>query len=295
MSALTRQDLEQFAASHDAFVAIDSDGCVFDTMDVKQKQFMHPKAVELWGLEAVADRFHETADYVTLHSPWRGANRFPGLVKTFELLAERLNVDECKRLLPPLEAMRAYIESGLPTCEASLADEADRTGDPQLRRLLEWSRAIDADMREHMPEIPPFDGVCEGLEAIHGAADAMVVSQTAEHVLAADWSRHDLARYVQFICGPELGKKDELLRMAAHERYARDRILMMGDAPGDRRAADAIGALFYPILPGREPESWRRFTAEAFPRFLDGTYADDYQDGLIRAFEACLSDRPPWA
>ena len=41
------------------------------------------------------------------------------------------------------------------------------------------------------------------------------------------------------------------------------------------------GVLYYPINPGHEAASWARFTAEALPRFLAGTYAGDYQAALI--------------
>ena len=47
------------------------------------------------------------------------------------------------------------------------------------------------------------------------------------------------------------------------------RILMIGDAPGDLKAARANGALFYPINPGAEDLSWKRFHDEAFDRFVD--------------------------
>jgi superfamily I DNA/RNA helicase len=46
---------------------------------------------------------------------------------------------------------------------------------------------------------------------------------------------------------------------------------MIGDAPGDFKAAKSNHALFYPIVPGREEESWQRFYEEALERFFAGT------------------------
>jgi hypothetical protein len=69
---------------------------------------------------------------------------------------------------------------------------------------------------------------------------------------------------------------------------------MIGDAPGDCRAARETDARFYPVLPGDEDASWERFRTEAYPRFLDGAYAGDYERGLIAAFDAALPDLPPW-
>ena len=70
---------------------------------------------------------------------------------------------------------------------------------------------------------------------------------------------------------------------------------MVGDAPGDSKAAEKVGALFYPIMPGREVESWKRLRNEAIEKFLSQTYAGPYQQSLLSEFEACLPDRPPWS
>ena len=69
---------------------------------------------------------------------------------------------------------------------------------------------------------------------------------------------------------------------------------MIGDAPGDLKAAKDNGILFYPIIPGQEEESWDRFNREALERFFSGTYAGDYERELIEKFEAALPERPPW-
>ncbi|HIP87492.1 MAG TPA: HAD family hydrolase, partial [Anaerolineales bacterium] len=77
-------------------------------------------------------------------------------------------------------------------------------------------------------------------------------------------------------------------------KYPPDHVLMIGDAPGDLRAARANGALFYPINPGHEEESWQRFYEEAMHRFLAGRYAGEYEATLIAEFERLLPEVPPW-
>ena len=69
---------------------------------------------------------------------------------------------------------------------------------------------------------------------------------------------------------------------------------MIGDAPGDMKAAKANNALFYPIIPGREIQSWKRFGDEAFDRFINGRYAGEYEQKLIAEFDASLPETPPW-
>ena len=69
---------------------------------------------------------------------------------------------------------------------------------------------------------------------------------------------------------------------------------MVGDAPGDLKAARANDALFFPINPGAEEESWRTFHDEALPRFYKGNYAGPYMDDLVQKFQALLPETPPW-
>jgi hypothetical protein len=68
---------------------------------------------------------------------------------------------------------------------------------------------------------------------------------------------------------------------------------MIGDAPGDLAAAQHVGALFLAVLPGAEERSWER-CEEAIDRFLGGTYAGDYEAGLLREFGEILPESPPW-
>jgi len=73
---------------------------------------------------------------------------------------------------------------------------------------------------------------------------------------------------------------------------------MIGDAPGDMKAAKANDALFYPINPGNETESWKRFHDEAFDKFIDkfidGQYAGEYEQKVIAEFDEYLPENPPW-
>ena len=96
------------------------------------------------------------------------------------------------------------------------------------------------------------------------------------------------------IAGQEMGTKTEHLKFAAAGKYASDKILMIGDAPGDFSAAKKNGALFFPINPGREEQSWERLHSEALERFFSGTYAGAYEAQLVKEFDACLPERPLW-
>ncbi|MDZ4198159.1 MAG: HAD hydrolase-like protein, partial [Kiritimatiellia bacterium] len=294
MDRISKNDLIGIQPTRDSLVGVDSDGCVFDTMGVKQIRHFHPLILRFWNLEPAEKEFRETAEFVNLRSRWRGSNRFPALLKTFELFSTRADVRALNLPLPVLEPLQSYVESGLPLGNPSLAQEVERTGDAELRRLLDWSRAVDREIAENMKPVPPFRGVREALERMRGRSDVLVVSQTPEPALVHEWTLHGLRPLVRQIAGQELGTKAEHLRMASAGKYAADRVLMIGDAPGDLQAARETGAFFFPVFPGREEESWSELFSEGYDRFLEGRFGGDYQDRMIRAFEALLPDVPPW-
>ena len=71
--------------------------------------------------------------------------------------------------------------------------------------------------------------------------------------------------------------------------YEKNHVLMIGDAPGDLKAAQKNGVLYYPILVKHEKESWQRFVMEALPKFLEGTYEGAYVEEQIQEFKENLS------
>jgi hypothetical protein len=72
------------------------------------------------------------------------------------------------------------------------------------------------------------------------------------------------------------------------------KILMIGDAPGDLKAARDNNALFFPIDPGGEDASWQALCEEGLDRFFAGTFAGAYEKKLIEQFDRLLPERPPW-
>ncbi len=289
------QVLIDFKPQQSFFVGIDSDGCAFDAMELKQKECFIPSTIRIWGLQPIAKYARETAEWVNLYSKWRGANRWPALVKVFELLAERPEIEARGARVPDGNALKAFIASGYAPSEAGLkAYIAAGHPDETLWCGLEWTRAIDSAVAATMRDVPPFPFVRESLQKLHGQADLMVISTTASDALQREWGEHGLASYMAVMAGQDMGTKRQHLELAAKGKYPADHILMIGDALGDRDAAHAVNALFYPINPGAEEMSWHRFYTEACDRFLNGTYAGAYEAGLIAEFDNLLSDTPPW-
>lgn len=290
-----QSSLREFPKKHDFFIGIDSDGCAFDTMEVKHKECFIPNIIKFFGLAAVSKYAREAAEFVNLYSHWRGINRFPALTMAFDLLIERPEVKRRKFHVPEIKGVRAWIDRETKLGNPTLKAEVAKTGDADLKLAYEWSEAVNQTVEEIVKNVPPFPFVRESLDAMTGKADVMVVSATPGEALNREWEEHGLKKHVGLIAGQELGSKKEHLGLAAgSDRYERTKVLMIGDAPGDRKAAEANGVLFYPIDPGQEDESWQRFHDEALPRFFAGTYAGSYMNQQIARFEKLLPEKPPW-
>ena len=48
------QPLVDLKPKYDFFVGIDSDGCAFDTMEIKHKECFCPNIINYWGLQGVS-------------------------------------------------------------------------------------------------------------------------------------------------------------------------------------------------------------------------------------------------
>jgi phosphoglycolate phosphatase-like HAD superfamily hydrolase len=288
------QVLIDFQPKHEFFVGIDSDGCAFDAMEIKHKECFIPNTIKHWGLQPVSTLTRETAEFVNLYSTSRGVNRWIGLVKVFDLLRERPEVAQRGALVPAADKVRAFIASGFPLSNRGLRDYLAAHPDPELETALAWTTGVDAYIEDTVKHVPPFPDVRESLQKMQGKTDLMVVSATPVEALEREWGEHGLSEFMDVIAGQEMGTKAEHLQAAAKGKYADDHILLIGDAPGDRDAAQAKGVLYYPINPGHEAASWKRFREEAFDRFLAGTFAGAYQAQLIAEFEQLLPSTPPW-
>lgn len=294
MNPSSKEQLSAFKPRHAYFVGIDSDGCVFDTMEIKHKECFIPNIILHWKLQAISKYVRVAAEFVNLYSKWRGTNRFPALTKTFELLRDWPEPVRRGVLIPEVPTLEAWIKSGGPLANPTLEHEVQKTGDPVLKQTLEWSKVVNRSIAEMVEGVPPFPFFRECVEKLGARADVICVSQTPGEALVREWQEHDIAPYAAIIAGQEMGSKKDHLRLAAGGKYAKDHMLMIGDAPGDLEAARAVGARFFPVNPGGEDQSWERFHREALARFFNHTYAGDYEASLIAEFEKLLPEKPPW-
>lgn len=282
----------EITPKHKFLVGIDSDGCAFDTMELKHKECFIPQIINHYNLQAISKYAREAAEFVNLYSKSRGINRFPALIEALEWLQKRPEVAARGIKIEIPESLRHWVKTETKLGNPALEVKVKESGDKALTECLTWSKAVNAWIDDMVRHVPPFPYVRESLEKLHANADLIVCSATPNAALKKEWSEHGIDKYITEICGQEVGTKKEILVNA--KKYAADHTLMIGDAPGDLAAAKANNCLFYPINPGAEEASWERFYKESIAKFFDGTFAGEYQKQLIAEFDSYLPEKPSW-
>src|SRR5947208_1961484 len=120
------QSLRDFQPTKEFFVGIDSDGCVFDSMEIKHKECFTPMFIKHFGLQAVSKYAREVWEFVNLYSKTRGANRFPTLSRSLNLLRDRSQVQSRKGSVPETKALDDWIGRETKLGNATLAAEVKR-------------------------------------------------------------------------------------------------------------------------------------------------------------------------
>lgn len=287
--------LKNLPKQNDYFIGFDSDGCVFDTMELKHKECFCPAVVKHMGCQPVSKAAREVWDFVNLYSKTRGCNRFLAIQYFRDLLRERKDVQA--RGFQPLELkeLDAWIERESKLGNPALIAEVEKTGNKELKKLLDWSLEVNERVADMVFGVPPFPGVTDVLAQGQNKADMIVVSQTPLEALEREWEENGMVPAIGMIAGQEHGAKTEHIRFATEGKgYDSDKILMIGDAPGDHKAAAENNALFFPIVPGDEAASWERLATEGLDRFFEGSYAGEYQQERLNEFDAALPEKPHW-
>ena len=277
------------------FVGIDSDGCAFDSMEPKHKECFCPNFVKWFNLACVSKFAREAWDFVNLYSKDRGCNRWLALMKALALVRERDEVLARNVKIPSFSEIQKFVDSGKPLSNTGLDAYIGEVGKTaELEQARNWTHGVNQFVADIVKGVPPYPHVRESLDKVVPKADIVVVSATPNEALQREWKEHRIDQHVRVIAGQEMGTKSEHLKLAAAEKYPNEKILMIGDAPGDRKAARSVNALFFPINPGNEAESWKRFHDEAFDKFVSGQYAGAYEEQLNREFDGYLPELPPW-
>ncbi|MDD2478894.1 MAG: HAD hydrolase-like protein [Victivallaceae bacterium] len=279
---------------HDFFIGFDSDGCVFDTMEIKQKECFCPAFIKHYGLQAASKYAREVWEFVNLYSKSRGCNRFLALQRAIALCKARKEIIARGLDIADTTALDAWLKEENKLGNPTLITKVASCDNEELKKMLAWSLEVNERITDMVYGIPPFPGVKEIIETAKNRADMVVVSQTPLEALSREWKENKIDGYLELICGQEHGTKTEHLKYCAVGKYEANKILMIGDAPGDQKAAQSNGVLFFPIIPGHEEECWSNLNNEGLAHFFNGTYVGAYQDELIAEFDKALPKNPDW-
>lgn len=276
---MTQHLLKEFVRKKDFLICVDSDGCAMDTMDIKHKKCFGPCIIKEWKLEKWEKEILERWNEINLYSVSRGINRFKGLA----VILSEINENITK--IDGVDDLIRWVENTSETSNDSVRKEIERTNSECLKKALNWSLALNSEIdRLSDEQKKPFEGVKETLEKMHAFADVAVVSSANKSAVVEEWTKYGLINSVDIILTQEDGSKAYCISEMKKKGYGEGKVLMVGDAVGDHKAAEANGVYFYPILVRHETESWRKLCSETIRMFGKGQMDEEYRDNLIKLF-----------
>ena len=276
--------LEKFIKNKDFLICIDSDGCAIDTMDIKHIKCFGPCMITEWNLEKWRKTILDSWNEVNLYTLTRGINRFKGLaVALTEINDKYIKIEG-------LDEFLKWTEETLELSNESLEAELEKTNNICIKRALEWSKAVNKSIDLLSDnEKCPFEGVKEAIIAAKKIADIAIVSSANEKAVLDEWSHNGLLENVDIVLTQNIGSKAYCISKLIEKGYDRTKVLMVGDALGDLKAAESNEVLYYPIMVKKEKDSWERFTKEALEKFIGDLYIGEYQEKVINEFRLNLS------
>lgn len=276
--------LEKFNKKKEFLICIDSDGCAIDSMNIKHIQCFGPCMVKEWNLEKWEDIILKRWNEINLYTMTRGTNRFLALSMALS------EIDKTYHLIEGIKEFKKWAEQAAELSNQAVEERYKTTGIEIFNRALSWSKAVNQAITQ-LPEeaIKPFHGVKEGLQSAQQYADVAIVSSANAEAVQAEWKRYKLLEKTDICLTQNEGSKAYCIKKMLEKGYQKNHVLMIGDAPGDKKAAEANGVLYYPILVRQENKSWDIFITEALPKFLEETYEGSYQEQQNQKFEENLA------
>ena len=264
---------DSFERKHDYLVCVDSDGCVMDTMNCKHFNCFGPCMVTEWGLEEWKDEILDRWNVINLFSMTRGINRFKGLAMA---LGE---IDQKYKPITGIAALQHWADTAPALSNDGVAKAAAEATDADAKlvfeKALSWSKAVNASIIELPEELKvPYDGAKEGLAAAHQFADVAMVSSANRDAVEEEWGKFGLLEHTDIVLAQDIGSKAACIAAMLKFGYDLDKVVMVGDAPGDCDAAEKNHVHYYPILVNHEKASWDEAIAVAFGKLQAGEYAE---------------------
>ncbi len=263
---------DAFERKHDYLICVDSDGCVMDTMNCKHFHCFGPCMVTEWALEAWQDAILDRWNVINLFSMTRGINRFKGLAMALGEIHQQYTP------IPGIAHLQHWADTAPALSNDAVTKAMEEATDPEakeiFRKALSWSKAVNAAIVALDESLKvPYLGAKEGLEAAHRFADVAMVSSANRDAVEEEWGKFGLLSSTDIVLAQDVGSKAACIARMLEFGYDKNKVLMIGDAPGDCDAAEKNGVHYYPILVNYEKESWQEAIDVAFEKLRAGEYA----------------------
>ena len=241
-------------------------------MNCKHFNCFGPCMVAEWGLEEWKEPILERWNVINLFSMTRGINRFKGLAMALK------EIDGQYKKIVGIDALVHWADTAPALSNDGVKKAADEAADADaklvLTKALSWSKAVNAAIVELDESLKiPYEGAKEGLAAAHCFADVAMVSSANRDAVEEEWGKFGLLEHTDIVLAQDIGSKAACIQEMMKFGYDPDKVVMVGDAPGDCDAAEKNGVHYYPILVNHEKESWDEAIAVAFGKLQSGEYA----------------------
>jgi phosphoglycolate phosphatase-like HAD superfamily hydrolase len=233
--------------------------------------------VKEWGLEKWQDEILSRWNGINLFSMTRGINRFKGLALALS------EIDKQYKPIDGIDALVHWASTAPALSNGALAIAAENAEDEEtklvLKKALSWSVAVNSAIVELDESLKiPFEGALEGLCAAHEFADVAMVSSANRDAVEEEWAKFGLLDHTDIVLAQDVGSKAACIAEMLKFGYGKDKVVMIGDAPGDCDAAEKNGVHYYPILVNHEKESWDEAIAIAYEKLKNGSFAEYGKD-----------------
>lgn len=189
-----------------------------------------------------------------------------------------VHIDRQYMPIPGIKSLQHWVETAPALSNDGIAKAAAEAADPETKRILEkalaWSKAVNSAIVQLDDSLKvPYSGAKEGLAAAHQFADVAMVSSANRDAVEEEWGKFGLLEHTDIVLAQDVGSKAACIAAMLNFGYDPDKVLMIGDAPGDDEAAIRNKVHFYPILVNHEKASWEEAVAVAFGKLRKGAYA----------------------
>ncbi|OON99714.1 MAG: hypothetical protein ATN35_11265 [Epulopiscium sp. Nele67-Bin004] len=273
------KSLSNFVKTKNFLVCIDSDGCAIDSMTIKHEQIFGPVVLDFFEVNSNKDTFLNRWNEINLNSTHRGVNRFVGLAMILGELGD--NIDGLSDYINWTQSAKELSNDALKTMIENSEHDC-------FQKVLNWSLEVNKQIANLDDNSKlAFEGVEPKLAMISKFADVAIVSSANKAAVIEEWEHNHLLDKVNCVATQADGSKAFCIKVLLEQGYENKNVLMIGDAPGDLKAANCNHVNFYPIMPNNEVKSWQEIDS-ALVAFTNGNY-DELQSELITNFTNALN------